>query len=663
MARKTGSITVFLSLTGLLIFALLGTLVETARYTVCKNHVLRTIQTAAEGLLTEYSRPLYEQYSLFFIESEGTPYARVIADYVGDTMEAAGKGNKDFLSGHLTDLEVTHKTYLGDDKAAALQQEITDYMGREVTKEGLEKLLQKSSQLGKIEEKAKEIEQNVKEEKEEAKLDQQLLEFMKLVDGISVSDGKISCSRDFVKCFAVKEKRGENFSVTEAAVWNKMKKHIDESTRTWTINDKTAFLAKIGRVRSVTDQAIKKGKELQSAYSITKSSQKDHTTMIQKILASTSCLQTNKSILQKTEEMLQSRSVAECKEDLMRLWKDYDTTSIVFDYTGIQETGGAANPKDSLAGAWRKGILNLVCKDSESISDKSMEDPDAFAKFYGQQEKMADYENRVSDFTTDDTVELMGVLGNMTDYVFDEFCLDRYIQKKFGNYVEKMTSWKQALDYGLEYVVAGKGSDQENLKSVLHRILLIRTVINFMAINGDSAKKAEAEAAALAVVGFTGLQPLITLTKTLILLTWSMVESLVDIAALLLQKHVPVIKKASEVTTGFSQVFQINRDSIVGRASKCKKESNSSFGYMEYLLLFLASTKQSTRLYRVMDLIQHNMRINGYSDFRLGTCVHDVKVRGTMSFSAKFFHSAVLEKMLGRSLQTYSITKEITAGY
>ena len=663
MNRKTGSITVFLSLTGLLIFALLGTLVETARYTVCRNHVSRTIQTATEGLLTEYSRPLYEQYSLFFIESEGTPYTRVIADYVGDTMEASGKGNKDFLAGHLTDLEVLHKTYLGDDKAAALQQEITDYMGREVTKEGLDKLLRQSSQFQTIEEKAKEIEQSVEEEKEEAKLDRQLLEFMEMVDGISVSDGKISCCKDFVKCFAIKEKRGENFSVTETAVWDKMKKYIDERTRTWEIGDKTAFLAKIERVRAVTDQAIKKAGELQSACSITRSSSADHETMIQKILASTPCLQTNRGILQKTEEMLKNRSVAECRDELMSLWKDYDTTSIVFDYTGVQETGGAANPKDSLAGAWSRGILNLVCKDTENISDKSIDNPDAFADFYGQQEKEMDYENRVSDFTADDTVELTGLLGDMGKYALDEFCLDRYIQKKFGNYTEKMTGWKQVLDYGLEYVVAGKGSDQENLKSVLHRILLIRTVINFIALSGDTAKKTEAEAAALAIVGFTGLQPLITLTRTLILLTWSMVESLVDIAALLLQKHVPVIKKASEITTSFAQVFQIDRDSIVGRASGLKKKSSKSFGYMEYLLLFLASSKQSTRLYRVMDLIQHNMRLNGYPGFQLGTCVYDVEVRGTMSFAAQFFHSAVLEKMLGRSLQTYSITEEITAGY
>ena len=80
MARKKGSITVFLSLTGILIFALIGTLVETARYTACSNHAARTLRLAAEGLLTEYSRPLYEHYGLFFLESEGTPFETVISN-------------------------------------------------------------------------------------------------------------------------------------------------------------------------------------------------------------------------------------------------------------------------------------------------------------------------------------------------------------------------------------------------------------------------------------------------------------------------------------------------------------------------------------------------------------------------------------------------------
>lgn len=663
MVSKRGSITVFLTLTGLLFFALLGTLVETARYTVCKNHVARTIQTATEGLLTEYSRPLYEQYGLFFIESEGTPYQRVIADYVGDTMEASGKGNKDFMAGYLSDLAITQKTYLGDNNAAALRQEITDYMGRVVTKEGLNKLRKKSSQLQYIEEEAKRIEQTVEEEKEEAKLDRQLLDLMKLVDGISVSGGAISCCDDFVKCFAHKAKKGQNFSVTESVVWEKMRPHIDERTRTWKVKDKSAFISKLVRVKFVTEQAIQKGEQLRTAYFKSKVSQKENKSMIQNILRALPCLQSNKNILQKSEEILRTNSIADCKEELVRLWKDYDTTSIVFDYTGVQESGGGDNPKDVLGGVWEKGILNLVCKDAEKISGKSMTNPDSFAEYYEQQEEDIAYEDRVSAFAKEDTVELTGTLGQMGESAWEEFCLDQYIQRKFGSYIKKIPEWKQVLDYGLEYVAAGKGSDKENLKSVLNRILLIRTVVNFSAIYGDKTKKAQAQAAALAVVGFTGLQPLITLTKTFILLTWSIVESMVDIAGLLLKKHVPILKKSSDIRTSFPQVFQIKRNAIVGRANQLKKEDSHSFGYREYLLLFLAATKQSTRLYRVMDLIQHNMRLNGYAGFQLGTCVYEVKVKGTMNFAAQFFRLSVLEKMLGRSLQNYSITREVVVGY
>ena len=344
MASSKGSITVFLSLTAILIFALLGTLVETARYTVCKNHVLRTLQTAAEGLLTEYSRPLYEQYGLFFIESEGTPYTDVMAKYIGDTTEAAAKGNKDFLAGHLTSLDVIDKTYSGDNKAAALRQEITDYMGREVTKESLDKLLGKSSQLQNIEEQAKRMEETVEKEKEEAKMDRQLLELMRLVDGISVTNGKVSCCRDFVKCFATREKKGQNFSVTEPVVWEKMKPQVDERTRTWKITGKADFLVKISRVKQITEKAIEKGKELQAAYSSAISAQEREENGIQKILAALPCLPANLSILEKTEQLLQKASVEECREDLQLLWQDYDTTSIVFDYTGVQESGGADSP-------------------------------------------------------------------------------------------------------------------------------------------------------------------------------------------------------------------------------------------------------------------------------------------------------------------------------
>lgn len=669
MSKREGSITVFLSLVGLLIFALLGTLVETARYTVCKNHVARTTQTATEGLLTEYSRPLYEQYRLFFIESEGTPYENVIAGYVGDTMEASRKkphsiiSNKDFLAGHLTNVEVTHKTYLGDNQAKALQQEITDYMGRQVTKEGLEHLFNNTSKLQTIEKDAKKIEERVEREKKEAKLDEELLSLMQLVDGISVSHGKVSCADEFVKCFAVKGIKGQDFSVTEGVVWKKMREHIDHRTKTWNISDKRSFLSKLAKVKSLITQAIHVGERLENGYHEIGIPKDDASDMIKKIISALPCLQTNKRIVEKTEEMLKDKSIDECRDELVEIWKNYDTTSLSFDYTGVQEHGGGDNPKDSFATAWNKGILSLVCKDPDALSKKSVSNPDSYAKLYEEENEKKEYDNRISNFTSNDTVELSGVLGDMGDYAMDEFCLDQYIQKKFGSYIHKLSGWKQALDYGLEYVVAGEGSDLGNLKNVLNRILLVRSVVNFTAIYKDSAKQAEAEAAALAVVGFTGLQPLIALVRTLILLTWSLVESLVDLAGLLMERHVPILKSSPEIKTTFPEIFVVTHDAIINRASTFAQSKKSSFGYREYLLMFLACTKQSTRLYRVMDLIEHNMRKNGYEGFRLGTCVHDIKVKTTMNFDAKLFHFSIIEKILGRDLQNYSITKEVIAGY
>lgn len=123
------------------------------------------------------------------------------------------------------------------------------------------------------------------------------------------------------------------------------------------------------------------------------------------------------------------------------------------------------------------------------------------------------------------------------------------------------------------------------------------------------------------------------------------------------------MKSPSQLRMRFDQLFRINRKTILEHAAQLPDQKASSFGYREYLLLFLASTKKSTRLYRVMDLIQANMRLNGYKDFQLSTCVYDIRVKGTIQYAAQFFHFSMVEKLLGRNLNDYFITKEITAGY
>lgn len=647
MGRRSGSITVFLSLSGILVLALIGTLLETARYTICQNYVKRTLQVASEGLLTEYSRPLYENYGLFFIESAGTPYEQVISRYASDAIEKGNEETANFFPGHMTEVSVVDKTYVGDNEAKVLQDEITDYMSRLVTKETLQDWLGKTSSFEEVEKNAKEIEEEVDAKKKEAKQEEEILRLIKLVDGISVENGEVHCEPEFVKMFVVKEKRGADFGITEGAVWEKMKGKLDDMPKTWKGKSKSEWLKRVRRVASICEQAIEIGNR------------------VTHLVSGLPSLKGNLAILNKTESILKEHSIEESKEQLNALWKDYDTTSLVFDYTGVGECGGGENPKDLFGLAWSKGILNLVCSEDMKISKKSISNPDSHANLYKNQEKSSeDSGESIERFAKEDEVSLSGALKDVGSYAINEFCLDKYIQKHFYSVMSTTSSkWKQSLDYGLEYVVSGKNSDEANLQSVLNRILLVRTVLNFTTICRDKAKKREAQTAALAVVGFTGMQLLVKLVQVMILLTWSMVESLVDIAGLLLGKHVPMIKKKSEITTSFPQVFQITRSAIVGRAEKLSKEKKSSFAYSDYLMLFLATMRQSTRRYRVMDLIQNGMRENGYETFQFGSCVHDMEVQGSASFPSVFFRMSILETMLGRNLQTYGITSTVRVSY
>ena len=142
--RGNGSITVFLSLVGIIIMALLGTLIETARFTICANHGRRCLQTAVRALMTEYSRPLYKNYDLFFLEDKGKPFQDVIGSYVGSSLQ--NKENKtgfnlfnkkylDFYDGIMTNLNIKSKFYAGENLAYGLEKEINEFMKNNLPKE------------------------------------------------------------------------------------------------------------------------------------------------------------------------------------------------------------------------------------------------------------------------------------------------------------------------------------------------------------------------------------------------------------------------------------------------------------------------------------------------------------------------------------------------
>ena len=62
------------------------------------------------------------------------------------------------------------------------------------------------------------------------------------------------------------------------------------------------------------------------------------------------------------------------------------------------------------------------CKVAVQVVEKSIQSPDSFAEYYKEQEKdKEDYEKRISDFISSDTVSLTGILGDMADYGWMNF--------------------------------------------------------------------------------------------------------------------------------------------------------------------------------------------------------------------------------------------------
>lgn len=192
---------------------------------------------------------------------------------------------------------------------------------------------------------------------------------------------------------------------------------------------------------------------------------------------------------------------------------------------------------------------------------------------------------------------------------------------------------------------------------------MLRTPINFAAIYADAGKKAEAYTAAAAIVGFSGMEPLIRLTQTVILIVWSVAESLLDVAGMINGKNVPIVKNSKNIVTTFSEIFQLQGDAIVDRTKRIKAGTGNSAGYEEYLQLFLSFSEKSVCNYRLMDLIEWDMRKNGYPNFTIGSSVYAIRVKGIASFPSRFFRMSPLEQLLGRSLKDFQTTCERLVSY
>lgn len=202
---------------------------------------------------------------------------------------------------------------------------------------------------------------------------------------------------------------------------------------------------------------------------------------------------------------------------------------------------------------------------------------------------------------------------------------EKYILEKFSSAVEKKGE-ARSLDYEIEYLLCGKESDAENLKSTVNQLLMFRFAMNYKYLLSDIQKQEEAETMAAAISLLILNPELEQVIKHVLLILWSFGESVIDIRSLLSGKHTALNKNRENWQLQLSGLFHL------GTAEDTQEGNDSENGltYQQYLqiLLFLKGSSELTM--RTLDRLEQNLiQEKGLSFFRADACMTKIKLQNT----------------------------------
>lgn len=265
------------------------------------------------------------------------------------------------------------------------------------------------------------------------------------------------------------------------------------------------------------------------------------------------------------------------------------------DDTSVSEITPDNNPLEVIKRIRTMGILGLVLPDDAVISEKEAD---------------------VSVFTSNRNLQKgIGSLGGRESGTSDKLFLQAYAMNKLGTYREPGNPG--ALDYQVEYIVGGKGSDRENLKKTVNRMLLLREAANAAYLYTDPEKRAQSGALAASLCTALLIPEGAFVVEKLLLLGWAYGESLLDVRQLMAGGKVPLVKNSASWQLALSDIGQIFSLLQDGQA-----KNTSGLDYNDYLQILLFTSSRNNLTFRCMDMIEQNIRLKpGKENFRIDSCM------------------------------------------
>lgn len=251
------------------------------------------------------------------------------------------------------------------------------------------------------------------------------------------------------------------------------------------------------------------------------------------------------------------------------------------------DTTSAQKPKEAFRGEnpllWmkqmkKKGVLGLIMPEEE-ISEKTID----------SREDVAKRNLRKGNFVSQSKTKAP-----------DKLWFRLYLQQYFSNAEHELNTQKEsALDYEMEYLIAGKNSDKKNLKSAVQKLILLREVSNLGFLESDAKRKSQISVAALAISTALTQPELAGAVEHAICAVWAYAESVSDVKILLAGGKVLPIKTQEQWHTDLEHLSA----SINSNSGETQKQG---LNYTSYLQILLGMTSEKKIQMRSLNLIEKN---------------------------------------------------------
>lgn len=263
------------------------------------------------------------------------------------------------------------------------------------------------------------------------------------------------------------------------------------------------------------------------------------------------------------------------------------------------------SPVSGVADTVSTGILGLLVDDAENLSRRQLD-------------RTGIISGRISDGNVN--------AGNIAWTVSEDTAAGELLNKAlFGEYLMRYmgrygkTDPDDALWYQIEYLIAGKDTDTENLNSVALKILGIRAGMDMIYLETDSVKKSQATLLATSICTACMIEWMTPVLTHAILLAWALIEARYDTSTLLAGGKIPFMKDSSSWHSDLDSVLS-------GSSPGGDKDSDSGLSYDDYLRIFLMMTGTEELTMRAMDIIEADIRLSpGNEDFRMDSCIEMIE--------------------------------------